>query len=1255
MIRRFFSGKYSRLKRTAAVIAVLILVLYLALVSLITSNTFSHWVVSKAQTFVPELTISDLEGNFFSGLKLNGKYSTDDITVKINSLNTSINSRCLWKLSICIDFVKAKKITVTLVDRNKEKKYQPIQLPSISIPVSIVVKQLDVQKLIVKTLPVDKLIDKKSIADKSDLNLNDKTTLYQADNLTARASIKQSTVFIDKLSTHDNYCDWAGKARVVLNKNYPLTSTISCKNVSAFGSASATISGSVADLKAVVTSTIHVNEIVSPSELTDSPVVTTVSIQLKPLEENLPIKADLDLNEPLRILLNPHYIDLIDTTIHVDGFVMSPVLSLDANLSSDINPENSHVTASVSFKENVLSVDAFKIDLPEGEIMTKGTLSLVDSVDWLGEMSWKDVSLEQWSIIPSTEWLIGKLSGTAKTNIQYKNDILNAAIKFPNISGILNEKPLLANGGLTIKDNDLTVENFVLNYADKNKITAKGTINQNTVNLHADYALDDLSPFVESFSANASGKLAGKASVMGTLDSPDIHVDATAKNIIYNQLQISHSTAFVDWNSGLGKNNTVNVKVEGIRTGESAPSNASIVLNGTIKNHNLLVDWVETNNQKEGAQKKGAELRCSGKFPSKNSEATYERWVGVCDDLNIWSDWQGKQLRWTLTDAVEVDYSANPLELSISTFCLKNNSSKVCNEEFINYSDGDIASLSIVGEKLPVSWAKPFLPNNMIVEGDWEFVLQGNNVIVDNHLTAEIMATNAAVIFLSEDGTDLNKKGLDTKTLEEKHIQAEVDIKKLFARWHWNNIDETKSTITAGNTKKGHRITWELNTEKNGDILGHLNIVGQLLEGELIAQKIQLESLSNIVVPNPEDVVTGEVNGQLTLTGMLDRPVFNGQLALSSGYVESAMTPVPVKNITMDLDVNNNVALLNGTFDVNEGAGVVNGKIDWQVETWSGELQLIADAIAFQPEPKMSFILSPDLRLSMSPEELVLSGVVTIPKARVEVEELPEQAISESNDTVIVGEKIKAPQQQIKTSLQLVLGEDVQFKGFGLETNISGDLSIQQKNNELLKADGVLELKKGRYKAYGQNLLIQEGDLVFVGNIENPQLRVSAIRAGITDDVTVGLLATGAIMSPRISLFSQPSMPQQAQLSYLLTGNAPGVEVSTDPALAATEAALSYALASDVGLGFTKKAGEALGIEDLQLTAGSSPASSSEGGTQIGLSGYVTPKLMVRYGVGVFDAFNSLTLNYRLSKNLYLEVISGESSALDLLWSFERD
>jgi len=91
-----------------------------------------------------------------------------------------------------------------------------------------------------------------------------------------------------------------------------------------------------------------------------------------------------------------------------------------------------------------------------------------------------------------------------------------------------------------------------------------------------------------------------------------------------------------------------------------------------------------------------------------------------------------------------------------------------------------------------------------------------------------------------------------------------------------------------------------------------------------------------------------------------------------------------------------------------------------------------------------------------------------------------------------------------------------------------------------------------------------------------------------------------------------------------------------------------------IGLGLaqaapvTREIGERVGIEDLQLeTEGRGDE------TSVVASGYLTERLSVRYGVGLFDPVSRVALRYDLSRRLYLEAASGLASSLDIF--YQRD
>ncbi|MDR9778671.1 translocation/assembly module TamB domain-containing protein, partial [Rhizobium hidalgonense] len=88
-----------------------------------------------------------------------------------------------------------------------------------------------------------------------------------------------------------------------------------------------------------------------------------------------------------------------------------------------------------------------------------------------------------------------------------------------------------------------------------------------------------------------------------------------------------------------------------------------------------------------------------------------------------------------------------------------------------------------------------------------------------------------------------------------------------------------------------------------------------------------------------------------------------------------------------------------------------------------------------------------------------------------------------------------------------------------------------------------------------------------------------------------------------------------------------------------------------LGLGgtrqFTNTIGRTFGLDSLTLDA--------EGvgdDTQVSLTGYITPDLYLRYGVGVFTPVNRLTLRYQLNRRLYVEASSALDRAIDVFYNW---
>ncbi|MGL5286091.1 MAG: translocation/assembly module TamB domain-containing protein, partial [Aeromonas sp.] len=185
----------------------------------------------------------------------------------------------------------------------------------------------------------------------------------------------------------------------------------------------------------------------------------------------------------------------------------------------------------------------------------------------------------------------------------------------------------------------------------------------------------------------------------------------------------------------------------------------------------------------------------------------------------------------------------------------------------------------------------------------------------------------------------------------------------------------------------------------------------------------------------------------------------------------------------------------------------------------------------------------------------------------------------------------------------------------------------------------------GRFRAYGQNLIIQEGRIRFSGPLDEPYLNVDAIRNPDTveDDVTVGVKVTGPASKPTLTVYSNPTLSESERLSYLLRGKG----LSTNGEDSGMNGLL---LSGAVGLGggVVSSVGESLGLSDVSLdTTGSGDD------TQVTLSAYLLPGLQLQYGVGVFSPIAEFKLRYELMPKLYLQAMTGLAQAVDLFYRFE--
>ncbi|MCL7463144.1 translocation/assembly module TamB domain-containing protein [Pseudomonas sp. NW5] len=382
----------------------------------------------------------------------------------------------------------------------------------------------------------------------------------------------------------------------------------------------------------------------------------------------------------------------------------------------------------------------------------------------------------------------------------------------------------------------------------------------------------------------------------------------------------------------------------------------------------------------------------------------------------------------------------------------------------------------------------------------------------------------------------------------------------------------------------------------------------------------------------------GRIDGGGQLSGSLLAPVVNGQLRLREGRAGGGDLPLPIEDLQLSLDINGQQARVEGHWRSGEhGRGSLEGELGWASQL-AMVLNLRGSRLPASLEPYAEVEVEPDLQIALNEGAVSLSGRIAVPRGRIRVRELPEQAVRVSEDARIVGAEEPASTLPLRMDLRIALGaERLSFAGFGLTADLKGNLRIRDN----LDSRGTLTLENGRYRAYGQRLTLRRARLLFAGPVSEPLLDIEAVRT--VGDVTAGLRLSGRSDAPLTQVFSDPAMSQEQALSYLVLGRPLG---SGGDDNMVGQAALALGLAG--GAPVARSLADRLGIQDFQLESEGSGLTSS-----VVASGYLAPNLSLRYGVGVFEPVNSLALRYELSRKLYLEAASGLASSLDIF--YKRD
>lgn len=811
--------------------------------------------------------------------------------------------------------------------------------------------------------------------------------------------------------------------------------------------------------------------------------------------------------------------------------------------------------------------------MPQGRLDANGTLA------WNPNLAWKAdatlVGFDPGYFAP--DWP-GAIEGILQSSGQIRDDgSWLAHVDAQKLGGTLRKRALSGRATLDV-DGDAYQGDVALGLG-QSRIDAKGRIAA-TMQVDANLAplhLDDLLP-------DGHGTLRGTLQLRGARNAPDVAVDLDGNDLAFGDYRAATLVAKgrLPWKSGDG---ALALDAQGLELGlPFAALRAN--LRGAVER--LRFD---------------AEARGDIGVIALTGDANKSgaRWQGALAALRFDP---AKGANWVLQQSTR--WSWDGASGALSRSCLASNAGgNLCAD-----ADWPRRGLNVRGERLPLALLVPYLPDR----SDGRPWLLNGEVALDARVVPAGNAWRGSATLASANG------GLRNSARARRDFVGYRDL-KLDATFDPQRIEAKLGAIFNDDGRIDARVAtgWDEFAPLSGEV------------------KVDTDELTWMELFSPDIVEpTGKLDADLRLAGTRAAPIVGGE-----GHLQDFATELPSLGIAlsagdlrMQAQGDGNARIL-GSVRSGDGVLSVDGTLGWRNQDTPLVLNLRGDNVLVAETRQLRAVANPDVVVRYrAGDPLQVTGTVTIPDADINLERLDE-GVSASEDVVVLDpvDPKRARSNPLDLDLALVMGKDVNIKGFGLVGTLGGNLRVRAVPGREMRGSGALDVA-GRYTAYGQKLDITRGRLLWSNTpVGDPVLDVRAER--VVGDVTAGIKVEGRASAPRATVYSDPAKSESEALSYLALGR-PLDSLSGDEArqLGAAKSALN----AGTGL-IASELGSRLGLDDAGVVE-----SRALGSDVLSVGKYLSPKLYVGYGVSLLGTGQVMMLKYLLRKGFDIQI---ESSTVE--------
>jgi translocation and assembly module TamB len=861
-------------------------------------------------------------------------------------------------------------------------------------------------------------------------------------------------------------------------------------------------------------------------------------------------------------------------------------------------------SASGQLDREQLVIDRVDGSVLQGRLTGSGRLSFHDDQAWQASVDGRGLDLAV---------LRKDLSGRIDVEGRIEGRGFSAAgpwtARLSKLSGRLGGHALTGSGTVAYEHGDYDLQGVRIVNAGSH-VTIDGRYGAQ-MDLRWDASLESLALLHPSL----DGRLESTGTLRGTLSRPEITGVVTARRLHVGDIEAGNVNAEVDVDLADHRDSRVLVRADNATAGSLRLDSARLEASGRFADHRMSLALVSPGSESGRVPGFEAKLAASG-----TADLEHRSWAGTLEQASF--DFTDGNAR--LASPVALEFG--PQLARATPLCLVTGDARLCAEG--EWHGGVSPSWRALYSA--EDWPLRRLLTTLLGRREFDGMLQASGWAEQQPGHDWV---GGLAVLIDKPTLEIRRNRFRSDTVEigggRVDVYADEDV-----------LRATAELQMAASTK----LTGHASAERHHG----LPLTALPVTGEIRAESAVLTALPLFV---PEiDKSDGRLEASVRVGGTLGDPRFDGDFHLRDGRLDLYRTNLSLTAATLDGQFAGDTVSFEGQATTRKGPVTLNGRFSWPGGVMTGSMRLTGNELLVADTPEYRVQASPDISVAADATGYVVTGQVLIPWARISPRDLS-SSVGTSADERIVGapdaeEAAQPLTRRVHAKVRVALGDDVRVDSYGLKAHLGGEVAVTMDPGEEAHGTGAIRVLDGEYKAFGVYVKIVKGVLSYHDTpLSRPTLDLVARREIPDADVTVSVNVRGRIDQPFITLTSDPAMPSNEALSYLLTGRSLNNLQSGE--VASVNRAAETLAVSGGGL-LLGGIGSRVGLDEVSVEG------TTKNDTQVVLGKFLSPKLFVSYGVSIAEAINTIKLRYTLNARWALKAEAGLEQGADVEFKIER-